>query len=144
MPLSQDGRGVYDVGLQSRVGYDEDNTYSIIYILWSRFVPIGLKTFTAQSKTSGFFQSETVTHFYQSHFLPGGPAPDTDISACLSDSDQIFIKVRFHIVNNTESILNHQNSEYSFGALISNITGVSTTQIRKLYLKWKTFLDIKT
>ena len=91
-----------------------------------RFIVIGLKTFEAQSKTSAYFQTETVTHFYESALGSGSPLGN--LASCFQDSDQIFMRVTLHIDNKTQGIFNY--CQYSLQALISKLAGVSSTQIR--------------
>ena len=83
----------------------------------------------SQSKTSAFFQNETLTHFFESALLSEGLG--NDMTPCFYNSDQIFIKVTFSIENRSQRMFNL--CEYSLGTLISSLTGVSLVQIRQRF-----------
>ena len=58
----------------------------------------------SQSKTSAFFQNETLTHFFESALLSEGLG--NDMTPCFYNSDQIFIKVTFSIENRSQRMFN--------------------------------------
>lgn len=93
---------------------------------------IGTRQYSAQSKTSAFFQNETLTHFYSA--LPSLTAPSVamDVSSCFSASDQIFIKVKLEFISKNLSVFRLQNMEYSVRILLANMADVSPSQIRNI------------
>lgn len=94
---------------------------------------IGTRQYSAQSKTSAFFQNETLTHFYSSLASPAAPSVAMmDVSSCFSASDQIFIKVKLEFISKNLSVFRLQNMEYSVRILIASMANVSPSQIRNI------------
>ena len=93
---------------------------------------IGTRHYSAQSKTSAFFQKETVTHFYPALPSLATPPIALDVSSCFSASDQIFIKVKLEFISKNLSVFRLQNMEYSVRILIASMANVSPSQIRNI------------
>ena len=59
-------------------------------------VPLGMATYHAESRTSSYFQSQSVSHYFR--FTADTPSSGVfDISDCLSSQDRLFLKVTFQV-----------------------------------------------
>ena len=101
----------------------------IIFPLFSHSI-LGLRSYSAQSKTSAFFQNETVTHLLAA---PPGPSPTVDISGCFPAAARVPVFLQLQCGGETR-LLSPPLGPRALTALISQLTGVAPLHISSLQL----------
>ena len=92
---------------------------------------LGLRSYSAQSKTSAFFQNETVTHLLAA---PPGPSTATvDISGCFPAAARVPVSLQLQCTE-TSRLLSPPPGPRALTALISQLVGVPPLHISSLQL----------
>ena len=103
----------------------------IIFPLFSLSI-LGLRSYSAQSKTSAFFQNETVTHLLAA---PPGPSTATvDISGCFPPAARVPVSLQLQCAGESRGILSPSPGPRALTALISQLVGVAPLHISSLQL----------
>ena len=93
---------------------------------------LGLRSYSAQSKTSAFFQNETVTHLLAA---PPGPSTATvDISGCFPAAARVPVSLQLQCAGETSKLLSPPPGPRALTALISQLVGVAPLHISSLQL----------
>ena len=101
----------------------------IIFPLFSLSI-LGLRSYSAQSKTSAFFQNETVTHL-----LAAPPGPSTvDISGCFPPAARVPVSLQLQCAGESRRLLSPPPGPRALTALISQLVGVAPLHISSLQL----------
>ena len=104
-----------------------------IFPLFSHSI-LGLRSYSAQSKTSAFFQNETVTHLLAA---PPGPTADrgtVDISGCFPAAARVPVSLQLQCAGETRKLLSPSPGPRALTALISQLVGVAPLHISSLQL----------
>ena len=101
----------------------------IIFPLFSHSI-LGLRSYSAQSKTSAFFQNESVTHLLAA---PPGPSPTVDISGCFPAAARVPVSLQLQCAGETR-LLSPSPGPRALTALISQLVGVAPLHISSLQL----------
>ena len=102
----------------------------IIFPLFSHSI-LGLRSYSAQSKTSAFFQNETVTHLLAA---PPRPSPTVDISGCFPAAARVPVSLQLQCAGETRKLLSPSPGPRALTALISQLVGVAPLHISSLQL----------
>jgi hypothetical protein len=92
-----------------------------------------MKTYQAESRTSSYFKSETVSHYFQ--FSTASPCLiDFDIFNCLSSQDRLSLKLTFQASYGKLVQFGLPAIQDSIRAAIANIAGVSPLRVIDKFL----------
>jgi hypothetical protein len=112
---------------------DTDYTIQVGEVNELKIVPLGMATYHAESRTSSYFQSETVSHYFL--FSAASPSSSVfDISNCLSSKDKLFLKVTFQVSYGKLVQFGLPAVQDSIRAAIANLAGVSPLRVIDIFL----------